>query len=156
MMVEYGQIIKYKNKLGRVVTALNSKQFKFKDCNIKGMISYSTLPSIELKYVKEPTIDEIDKVLSEETSVWGRIIQVHRIGEYQFVEYIGKDNKTHYSIFINNDRTSNSSTTLDQAIITAISIKYDGVNTKADVYFSKMLGWNIEAEIEKYKDSIGE
>jgi hypothetical protein len=77
-----------------------------------------------------------------------RIINIININdEYQFVEYETKiDGKaqTYFGIYINFKRTGHSACTLDEAIITALSIKYDGYNTQAPIYVAKMLGMEVK------------
>ena len=81
---------------------------------------------------------------------WGPVVQLHEIGEYQIIEY-------HPEIFINScgtgkheqDKTqfhvqgeNHSFDSLDEALIGAICLKYDGINTRAPKYISLMLGMN--------------
>ena len=82
----------------------------------------------------------------------GRYVQTHEIGEYTIVEYKGKvyENSTpkvptqyeedsSFAPFINGRRICSSYETLDEAIVGAIAVKYDGGNTRADTYFMKAI-----------------
>jgi len=85
----------------------------------------------------EPIRDEFEKYRN-------RILNIININdEYQIIEYETKvDGKKqiYFSIYINFKNANNSTYTLDEAIIAALSIKYDGYNTSAPVYIAKMLG----------------
>jgi len=89
----------------------------------------------------EPIRDEFEKSKN-------RILNIININDkYQIVEYIIKyPDKTeiYYAVYIDFKRTGHSACTLDEAIITALSIKYDGYNTHAPIYIAKMLGMEIK------------
>jgi len=84
--------------------------------------------------------------------VWGPIVSVHTIGEYDIVEHhpaIFKDScgtgkydytKSQFHPYINGDDTSYGYDTLESAIVGAIARKYDGCNSQAAYYFCKMIG----------------
>ena len=84
---------------------------------------------------------------------WGRITAIHHFGEYEIIEYLEMkripfgdnsgvnisstevSNTTYFHI----NGTSNSAPTLEMAIIEAIAMKYDGLNTQAHVYFARAI-----------------
>lgn len=71
---------------------------------------------------------------------WGLIIKIHKIGDYQIIEYTEVETeKTYYKPLVNNNDTHHSFQSLDRALIHAVAYKYDGVNTRADIYYAKML-----------------
>ena len=81
---------------------------------------------------------------------WGKVIEVHEIGEYSIVEYndekrgvIGEE-KEHENVikfhpYINGIDTNHSYDSLDAAIVGAIANKLDGSNSQAGGYFMKMV-----------------
>ena len=87
---------------------------------------------------------------------WGTITFVHEIDEYIVIEYHPKKFKdgigtneldmatTRFHSYINGKSTSRSYPSLDQAIIGAICIKHEGLNTQAPFYISKMLGLDTD------------
>lgn len=84
--------------------------------------------------------------------VWGPVKQEHEIGEYMIIEYYPRifkngintnkfeTEKTCFHAYLNNKDTNHSYHTLDEALIGVIALKYDGVNSRAAEYFSKMIG----------------
>ncbi len=84
--------------------------------------------------------------------VWGPIVDIHEIGDYQIIEYnpqifnkctgTGKYdyNRTQFHPYINYNDTSHSYKTLDEALIGTIALKHDGLNSQAAYYFYKMIG----------------
>ena len=84
-------------------------------------------------------VEEAFKIEKEFT--WGKVIDIHCIGEYQIVEYIDKrDKKTYYHGYINYSDTNHSYLSLDSALIGCIGYKHEGGNGKAAMYFEKMIG----------------
>ena len=86
-------------------------------------------------------------ILGKTEFVWGPVVKVHEVGEYQIIEYRGQ-------IFKNGSGTGKyepekttfhvhgkgvSYRTLDEALIGAICLKHDGCNTRADGYIFDML-----------------
>lgn len=82
---------------------------------------------------------------------WGPVVAVHEIGEYSVVEYhpevfekstgTGRHHEyTNFHPYLNGKDTSQSFDTLDGALIGVIALKYDGLNSQAAYYFSKMIG----------------
>ena len=86
---------------------------------------------------------------------WGKIIERHHIGEYEFIEHIpnqasnvsdedyeaeGGTNQRHFSALINGRSIGRSYTSLDAALVGVVAYKYDGNNTRADRYFLKSIG----------------
>ena len=79
--------------------------------------------------------------------VWGQVIAVHSVGEYDIVEYVPNqstnvadedyDPSPKFHSYIDSRDTSHSYSSLDAALVGAIAIKRDGINTRADSYFIK-------------------
>ena len=78
-----------------------------------------------------------------ESFVWGPIIKVHTIAEYQIIEY-EQDGITLFHPYINYNDTSTSYEALDRALTGAICEKFEGGNGRADIYL-----WMI---LDNYKD----
>ena len=74
----------------------------------------------------------------QEKFVVGEVIDWYCIGDYQISEYV-RDGEIRYHVYINYEDTCRSYSTLDGAIIGAISQKYDRCTTRADRYICKML-----------------
>ena len=81
---------------------------------------------------------------------WGHLIAIHEIAEYAIVEYnpwiveaCAMTNKidfatTNFHCYVNNENTSRSTSSLDEALATCIALKYD--SEQAGTYFMKMIG----------------
>lgn len=88
-----------------------------------------------------------DVELSDRTAWLGAFVAVHRIGEYEIVEYhprkvmnntLIKDTEAHVQFSVPEDGRSYD--TLDQALIGSICRKYDGINERLSGYIVKALG----------------
>ena len=135
--MKYGDIVVYKNQIGTVVKSENN--FKFRPRN-SGRCYFSDLDTITANNVREATHDEKLELIEKEF-IWGNVIKVYCIGEYQVVKYIDKkENETYYHGYINYRDTNNSYSSLDSALIGCIGHKYEGGNGKAAMYFNKMIG----------------
>ncbi len=71
---------------------------------------------------------------------WGKVVEIHCVGEYQIVEAIKDDGKVHYHGYINYKDTNTSYSSLDSALVGCIGRKHEGGNGKAAMYFYKMIG----------------
>ena len=77
---------------------------------------------------------------------WGKVIKTHAIGDYKIIEYAERGASNHPTHagkptgrhLFHCDHYSYES--LDHALIGIIARKHDGVNTRADVYFLRMIG----------------
>ena len=135
--MKYGDIVIYKNQIGTVVK--NENDFKFHPCNY-GSCYFSELDTITDADVREATPDEKLELIREEFT-WGKVIDIHCIGEYQIIEYESKTAPKHlWHTYINYADTNNSYMSLDSALIGCIGRKYEGANGKAAMYFEKMIG----------------
>ena len=99
------------------------------------------------------TTSFLNKITLGERSnfTWGEAIKIHKIGEYAIVEYYPHIYKgscstseidystTRYSCYINGNDIGRGTQTLDFALACCIAYKHDGVNTRADSYFMKMI-----------------
>ena len=74
----------------------------------------------------------------ETTFVWGEVMKIHSVGEYQIIEYI-KEGEKSFHPYINYNDTSMSYESLDQALTGVICEKIEGGNGKANMYLWKML-----------------
>lgn len=81
---------------------------------------------------------------------WGQVVKVHEIGEYQIIEYFAIEYKNGFgtdkfkakpSFHVHGKNRSYSS--LDMALIGAICIKHDGMNTAAPAYIAKMVNLDL-------------
>lgn len=83
---------------------------------------------------------------------WGRVIQMHSIGPYEIVEYAerGADNHpthprqetgaTMFHVRTSASWTGESFGSLDEALIGAIDLRRNGLNSRARFYAAKMMG----------------
>lgn len=134
--MKYRDIVVYKNQIGTVVKSEN--EFKFHPCKY-GCCDFSELDTITDADVREATSDEKLELIREEFT-WGRVIDIHCIGEYQIVEYEDKRTNEHlWHGYINYSDTNASYYSLDSALIGCIGRKYEGANGKAAMYFEKMI-----------------
>lgn len=71
---------------------------------------------------------------------WGKIVAIHRLGEYEIVEATDRDGRLHFHPYINGEDLSRSSSTLERSIVDAIAVRFDGCNTRASDYFFRIVG----------------
>jgi hypothetical protein len=78
---------------------------------------------------------------------WGRVVAVHRIGEYEIIEYLDrlrdgctilKTVGTEHLFHVNSHGCS--CTSLDEALVSCIAYKYDGISSQAVRLFCKGIG----------------
>ena len=133
-----GDIVIYKNEVGTVVTDYDNREvMRFLPCNY-GIYSTSRLKAITEDDIREATHEEKLDLIEREYH-WGKVLEIHCIGEYQIVEAM-KGNKTHWHGYINYKDANISYSSLDSALIGCIGYKYEGGNGKAAMYFYKMVG----------------
>lgn len=136
------QIIVYKGKIGIVLKYESEDVFRF--ASIENKPSYmkdkETFPVISSEHAREATDGEKDTWIMIECEWLGKSIKVHKIGEYQIVEYIDSDTgNSCFSSLINYESTNHSYGSLDSAIVGCIAYKHEGCNHRADQYFMKMI-----------------
>lgn len=149
--MKIGDIVVYNGKIGKVIKDVNG--FRFKPMGY-GRYYISDLDTIFDNSVREATNEEKIRLIKEEF-VWGYIINIHCIGEYQIIEYESKTAPKHlWNTYINYADTNNSYTSLDSALIGCIGRKYEGANGKAAMYFEKMIG--LEQIYQKIGDKLHE
>ena len=136
--MKYGDIVVYKNEIGKVVT--DEGLFKFKPCN-SGCCYYSNLDTITEDDVREATHEEKIKLITDEYS-WGKVTKVHCVGEYQIIESVKENGETNYHGYINYYDTNRGYCSLDSALVGCIGYKYEGANGRASSYFCKMVDMN--------------
>jgi hypothetical protein len=82
---------------------------------------------------------------------WGRLVKVHRIGDYQVVEFNPEkserepgeypyEDTTEYHPYVAGVDTMWSFGSMDAALVGAIAYKNEGANSRAAQYFCKMVG----------------
>lgn len=134
------RIVYYQGRLGLLCPASGKGRkdgFVFKPCDAKYYNSGSD-PLVDFNYVEETDFD-IQCYYLRKTFVWGKIINIYTIGDYQIIEYISDKDETLFHIYINFSDTNWSVRTLDQALVAAIAYKQEGPNSSAHRYFFKML-----------------
>ena len=89
--------------------------------------------------LREATIEE-KVIFIRSEFVWGNIISVHLIDDYQVIEFNDRDDVKRYQPYVDFKDTHCSYESLEEAIVGAISYKYDGCNSRADIYFWRMVG----------------
>lgn len=137
--MKYEDIIKYENKIGRVVSD-NNGVFRFLPHD-KTPYSSSQLAIINEDFVETATHEEKLEFIKQYFR-WGRVVTIHSVGEFQIIEYINNigERRWHcYSDYIDLHRSYSS---LDVALVGCIGIKHEGPNGNAAMYFSKMVGIN--------------
>lgn len=133
-----GDIVIYKNEVGTVVTDYDNREvMRFLPCNY-GIYSTSRLKAITEDDIREATHEEKLDLIEREYH-WGKVLEIHCIGEYQIVEAI-EDNEIHWHGYINYKDTNTSYYSLDSALVGCIGRKHEGGNGKAAMYFCKMIG----------------
>jgi len=86
---------------------------------------------------------------------WGEMVKIHDLGPYTIGEHhpwvtegctvktgIPDMNRMSYHIWIDGKNMGCSAESIEGAIVLAIAIKYDGINTRAAGYFMRMIGVN--------------
>ena len=143
------KIIRYKGQLGTIVSDYYNREIeKFLPMNY-GQYYSNRLETIENQFItKASTVDKIKFIT--QTFVWGEVVQIHIIGEYQIIEYIKEDGKSGFHPYINFNDISHSYNTLDESLIGVISYKYDGCNSQASLFFNRMIGDEISEDTKKY------
>ena len=81
-------------------------------------------------------MDMLKKITKEFT--WGPVIATHTISNIQIIESKSSVDESQFFIYIDYEDAHVWTQTLDEAIIVAMSIKYDGTET-AGIMFERML-----------------
>jgi hypothetical protein len=103
-----------------------------------------------MEFGRRTTTTDLTELEQGKPFVWGELVKIHRFFDYAIVEYhppvykdghdTGKiDTACHYHIYIDGKDCSRSYEDFDSAIVGCIAYKYDGINTRADGYFMKMI-----------------
>lgn len=134
-----GDIVIYKDEVGTVVTDYDNRNvMRFLPCDY-GTYYTSRLKAITENDVREAMHEEKLDLIRREYH-WGKVVEIHCVGEYQIVEAIKDDGKVHYHGYINYKDTNTSYSSLDSALVGCIGRKHEGGNGKAAMYFYKMIG----------------
>lgn len=107
----------------------------------KGRYNYEELSKLEDINYREGTFEDKIEYIKADFS-WGRIINVHTIGEYQIIEYMprnDKENKVLFHPYIKFNDTHTSYETLDKAITGVIFEKYEGHMNQLNFYVWRMI-----------------
>jgi hypothetical protein len=95
---------------------------------------------------------DIEKIEKGGLFTWGEIEKIYKIGEYTIAEYRSwkrngcqiltgePGNEIQYHAWIGNKDTSCGYNSLESAIVGTIAYKFDGCNTRAGLYFCRMIG----------------
>lgn len=147
MELKNKEIVVYKGEIGTVHRFTDEKCFRF--ASLKNKPSYmknkEVFPIVDPDEVREANIDEKDQWLLSETKWLGEPIKVHKIGDYQIVEYDDRDNDGKltgehcFTTYIDYKSCGYSYGGLDESIVGCIAYKYEGSNRGADRYFMKMI-----------------
>lgn len=137
--MKYGDIVVYNDVIGKVVSDDKTASFRFLPC-CYGSYDPTLLAIITEENTREATHEEKVQLIEKEYT-WGEVVKVHCIGEYQIVEAIGKKNgERHWHTYIDFQDTHFTYNSLDSALLNCICIKYEGINSKAAMYFCRMIG----------------
>lgn len=134
-MLEKSQIVVFNNKVGRVLT--DGDKFRFLPAGY-GRYYTSELPEITENIVIPATTEDKFRFITE-NFVWGKVIKIHTISDFQIIE-ADREGVTYFHVYIDFNDTNNSADTIDEAIITALVRKYDGINSQAACFISRILG----------------
>ena len=97
--------------------------------------------SVNSRFNYETT--DLQELKNGEKFTWGNLIAIHTIGQYDIVEYDciyrGENTGRRFHIYIDGKSQSRAYQSMDAALVGCIAVKADGLNTKADVYFMKMI-----------------
>lgn len=149
--MEKNDIVVYKNVLGIALHFDSDEEeiFRYRKINQNTSIydTKSDFPIIDVMEVREATREELNLFLKCETNWLGKPIKVHRIRDYQFVEYIKPDTKEIlFNLFVGYQSINRSSSDLDSALIEIITYKYDGSNSQAAEFFLRMIGYKVDKQ----------
>jgi hypothetical protein len=100
---------------------------------------------------RRTTTTDLTELEQGKPFVWGELIKIYRFFDYAIVEChphifngpIGTNKidyaKSEYHPYINGEPITRCYEDFDSAIVGCIAYKYDGINTRADSYFMKMI-----------------
>jgi len=147
MKLKRKQIVNYKGEIGEVLKYDNEEIYRFASLKNKPswMKKKEEFPIINPKIVKLANKKEMVKWLFSETEWLGKTVKLHKIGEYQIVEYKSRNNdgtlekQSSFTTYINYESCGYSYESLDRAIVGSIAYKHEGHHTYADRYFMRMI-----------------
>lgn len=131
------RVIASRNILGTVVS--NSGVEYLLPANY-GRYSYDELERLDEIEYREATFEEKIEYIRRDFT-WGRIIDIHTVGDYQIIEYIPKRNKEErcFHPYIGFNDTNTSYETLDKALTGVIFEKYEGHMNQLNYYVWKIM-----------------
>lgn len=113
------------------------------NCDTNGRIPNKRLVELGLESKIEKTniekTTDLDKLKKGHPFTWGSIEKIHDIDEYSVVEYLDQHHERLFHSYLRNEDTHRSHDSLDDALACCIALKWDGLNTQADVYFMRAL-----------------
>lgn len=96
---------------------------------------------------------DLDALREGALFVWGELVEIHTVGEYAIVECIPwasrgarvltgtpDFSRRSFHSYIGGKCTAHSSSTLDSALVDCITIKHEGPNSQAGLYFLRGIG----------------
>lgn len=82
---------------------------------------------------------------------WGRVVQVHKIGDIAIIEAIsdtsGMEGETQFHGWVGDKNTCHAYSDLDAAIVGTIAYKYQGPNSQAGMFFCRMVEMDKHGEV---------
>lgn len=75
--------------------------------------------------------------------VSGPVERVYSLGEYTIVAFSAQDGSTTFRAYVKTEMVDTDFPTLETALVGAVAFKYDGPDSKAPMYFMRMVGAHI-------------
>lgn len=140
MKTKVNEIVKLNGVLGKAVKCYGDKKvLRFLPSNYGSYSHYELeeLSDIPYDMIKTDHKEKVEYLVENYT--WGKVNEVHCIGEYQILEYVDSEDSVSFHSYINYDDTCNSFPSLDEALIGCIVFKKVGKNSRLEHYIPKML-----------------
>ena len=139
MIENLNQILWYKNQLGKAIHCYGDEEHILRFYPVQhGSYYHEDLEIIDSKFIKNATFEDKIQFIEKELP-WGRIVKTHCIGDIQIIEWHNdKNNVDGFSIYVDFESKSMGSDNLDDALISAIALKYNADG--AIPWILKMLG----------------
>lgn len=139
-MKEVRVVVKSDGTMGRVLT---NKDLEYLYPVNYGRYTYDELERLDEIDYREATFEEKVKYIEKSFS-WGKVLNIHLIGDYQIIEYIerGEERRLFHGYFRFNDMHT-SYETLDKALTGVIFERYEGPSSQLNSYVWRMLENNL-------------
>jgi hypothetical protein len=85
----------------------------------------------------------LNELRQDSKFTWGDILQFYDVGPYVIAEYIplrDSSSELYYHVWVDGKDSCRSSCTLEGALAEAMAYKYDGINSQAGMFFTRMIG----------------